>query len=111
MIDGGGIRGYGSLLILRALMNKIGAEERRLDRNTASSFYPCMYKPRSQELGPQPRRIGDGSAEAPVPGESTIPVATPTTGLPDSSLFLPCHYFQCAGGTSTGGYVPEALLN
>jgi hypothetical protein len=111
MLDGGGIRGYGSLLILRALMNKIGAEERRLDRNTVSSFYPCMYKPRSKELEPQPSRNGDGSAKALDPRESTIPVATPTAGLLDSSLFLPCHYFQYTGGTSTGGYVPEALLN
>jgi hypothetical protein len=111
MIDGGGIKGYGSLLILRALMNKIGAEERRLDRNTESSFYPCMYKPSSKNFGPQPRRNGDSSADTPVARESTAPVATPTTGLPDSSLFLPCHYFQCAGGTSTGGCVPDASLS
>ena len=105
MIDGGGIRGYGSLLILQALMNKIGAEEKRLDPRTESSFYPCMYKPRSRGPEPQPRPPGNGSREALNPEGSNIPVPTPTAGLPDSSLFLPCHYFKCAGGTSTGGSV------
>src|SRR5271163_2745877 len=103
MIDGGGIRGYGSLLILRALMIKIGAEERRLDPRTESSFYPCMYKPRSREPELQQRPTGNGSKEVPDPDATTIPVPTPTAKLPDSSLFLPCHYFRYASGTSTGG--------
>jgi hypothetical protein len=91
-------------------MNKIGVEEKRLDNKTESSFYPCMYKPRSKEPEAQPSHIGNGSREALDLEESTIPVATPTAGLPDSSLFLPCHYFQFAGGTSTGGYVPDIFL-
>jgi hypothetical protein len=91
-------------------MNKIGAEEKSLDKNTESSFYPCMYKPRSKDPEPQPRPMGNGSSEALDTEESTIPVATPTDGLPDSSLFLPCHYFQYAGGTSTGGYAANIHL-
>jgi hypothetical protein len=98
------------LLILQALMNKIGAEEKSLDKNTESSFYPCMYKPRSKEPELQSRHIGNGSREALDTEESMTPVATSTAGLPDSSLFLPCHYFQYAGGTSTGGYAANIHL-
>lgn len=87
-------------------MNRIGAEEKRLDPNTKSSFYPCVYKPRSRESEPQPKTSVMGArAEAFDPEASIIPVPTRTEGLPDSSLFLPCHYFQYAGGTSTGGQV------
>ncbi len=90
-------------------MNKIGEEEKRLDKNTESSFYPCMYKPRVKEPEAQLRHISNAS-ETLDPDESTVPIATPTAGLPDSSLFLPCHYFQYAGGTSTGGYALDTLL-
>jgi len=70
-----------------------------------------MYKPGSKEPELQPRHVGNSSNEAIDSEESTTAVATPTAGLPDSSLFLPCHYFQYAGGTSTGGYITDALLN
>jgi hypothetical protein len=85
-------------------MTKIGAEEKRIDPNTESSFYPSMYKPRSRESEPEPKPGVNGTkAEALDPDVFTIHIPTPTDGLPDSSLFLPCHYFQYAGGTSTGG--------
>lgn len=93
MIDGGGIRGYGALLILRALMDKIGEEEKRLDPNIKSSFAPHDYKPMPKKTsGP----LDDSEIDDDV-------VATTTQGLPNSSLFLPCHYFTYAAGTSTGG--------
>jgi hypothetical protein len=85
-------------------MNKIGAEEKRIDPNTESSFYPSMYKPRSKESEMQPRsNVNDTKEEAIDLEAPTFPVSTPTAGLPYSSLFLPCHYFKYAGGTSTGG--------
>ncbi len=85
-------------------MNKIGAEEKRLDEKAESSFYPSMYKPRSQNLEPQQRPGGSGvEADAPDPNAPIVIVPSPTDGLPYSSLFLPCHYFTYAGGTSTGG--------
>lgn len=89
-LDGGGVRGLGSLLILQELMNKVGDEEKRLDREDGcaeSSFSPCLYKPRA---------LTDSS-------EDGIPSATNSEGLPNSSLYLPCHYFNYAAGTSTGG--------
>lgn len=94
--DGGGIRGYGSLLILRALMEKVGIEERRIDAAIKSSFSPCMYKP--TKIGFRtPFTKNVGSFEASVVAE------TNSKGLCNDSLFLPCHYFDYGAGTSTGG--------
>lgn len=98
-LDGGGVRGLGSLLILQELMNKVGDEEKRMDREDGraeaggaeSSFSPCLYKPR------YPKRVFSDSSE------DEIPSATKLDGLPNSSLYLPCHYFTYAAGTSTGG--------
>lgn len=94
--DGGGIRGYGSLLILGALMEKVGIEERRMDPAIKSSFSPCMYKP--TKIGfrtPYTKNVE--SFEASVVAE------TNSEGLCNDSLFLPCHYFDYGAGTSTGG--------
>lgn len=95
-LDGGGIRGLGSLIILQELMNKIGDEERRMDWEddpADSSFSPCLYKPRF------PTRVNSESSE------EEILSGTDLSGLPYSSLYLPCHYFTYAAGTSTGGYL------
>jgi hypothetical protein len=98
-VDGGGIRGYGSLLILQDLMNKIGDYEKTLD-TTESSFAPCDYRPTTK----QPTGSTDSSptSQFEVPDPDAV-VATPSHELSNSSLFLPCHYFNYAAGTSTGG--------
>jgi hypothetical protein len=91
-------------------MNKIGEEERRIDPNTTSSFYPSIYKPKSQNTELQQISSDNNTrTNAPDTDASTTPVETPTAGLPYSSIFLPCHYFKYAGGTSTGGYVGKYL--
>ncbi|CAF9926729.1 MAG: hypothetical protein ALECFALPRED_003516 [Alectoria fallacina] len=101
--DGGGIRGYGSLLILRALMEKVGLEERRIDPAIKSSFSPCMYKP--TKIGFSTPYIEDvDSFEANVVTETNL------SGLFNDSLFLPCHYFDYGAGTSTGGLISIMLF-
>ena len=107
--DGGGIRGYGSLLILQDLMNKIGDEEKRLDHGDGlaeSSFAPCLYKPTESTHAEKSRegqeRPLSRSSIASESSEASV-VPTATEGLPNSALFLPCHYFTYAAGTSTGG--------
>ena len=73
-------------------MDKIGEEEKRLDPTIESSFAPYDYKP-------MPKLTSGGLDDSEADGV----VATATEGLPNSSLFLPCHYFTYTAGTSTGG--------
>jgi hypothetical protein len=68
--DGGGIRGYASLLMLRALMIHIGDIELSYNEAHTSSYQPCE-RPKSSNL------------------------KTRVTDLDEGSLleYLPCHYF------------------
>ena len=75
-LDGGGVRGLSSLLIMRELMRMIGEEERRLDHKSKSSFYSPLFR-----------------------FASSI----------DNTEYLPCHYFDCIGGTSTGALIAIML--
>lgn len=101
--DGGGIRGYGSLLIIRALMEKVGIEERRIDPVVKSSFSPCLYKP--TKIGFSTRFTKDVESF-----EATVVTETNPSGLSNDSLFLPCHYFDYGAGTSTGGLISIMLF-
>ncbi len=92
-LDGGGIRGYSALLILRQLMEAIGEEERAYpigldvsDGPAASSYHPLL-----------PARYAATDDET-LP--SRVSARYPTTA---SSPWLPCHYFDYIAGTSTGG--------
>ncbi len=100
VIDGGGVRGLGSLFILQELMNKIGDEEKsRGGPEAESSFAPREYRPMpNADINTRSSPSGNESSIEP---EDIVP--TPTHGVPNSSLFLPCHYFNYAAGTSTGG--------
>lgn len=112
-LDGGGVRGYGSLLLLQELMTEIGNEEKLVaseDNLNESSFAPCYYKPRDRwalnfpdsevqrfqieatptKIERKPRRIGNLSSST-------------DERLKNSALFLPCHYFDYIGGIDTGG--------
>lgn len=89
--------------MLKALMLKIAQHEKYLDRMddangepvnserrlSESSFSPCEYPPIEQK----------GKLEARNPNE-----------LEDEQLYLPCHYFTFAGGTSTGGYILNSFF-
>lgn len=85
-------------------MDKIGDEERRSDRGNdcaESSFAPCDYKP----MLPQPaiKPMVRSATDSTQSSTADVPVASATNNLPHSSLYLPCHYFTYAAGTSTGG--------
>ncbi|MCJ1250856.1 hypothetical protein MMC30_008084 [Trapelia coarctata] len=82
-LDGGGVRGLSSLLVLQELMKKIQQyeeEEEPFVRSSASS--PL------------------------IPAEST---PQDETGSKRTRSFLPCHYFDYIGGTSTGGLMAIML--
>lgn len=74
------MRGYWSLLVLQHLMQVIRDVEIDCNGATKSSFHPCQKPDHVSHLTNQDNL--DNQAEY-----------TP---------FLPCHYFDYIGGTSTG---------
>ena len=85
-LDGGGIRGYSSLLILQRLMKEIGILERESDSGAISSAYSPLVD-----------CLPDGKFAASPNGTRPAPE------------YLPCHYFDYVGGASTGGLVAIML--
>jgi hypothetical protein len=80
ILDGGGVRGYASLLVLKRIMTRIREIERDHDDYPApsSTFYPWM-------------------------GERGQPAAEDNPESERVDEYLPCHYFDYVARTSTGG--------
>ena len=94
MVDGGGIRGYWSLLALEKLMEYIGDEEE--EENSYHSFDPEGWP--------------DNVYQTPLTEEEERPIKAAydaklkQRSLPRNRRFLPCHYFDFICGSSTGAY-------
>lgn len=92
-LDGGGIRGYSSLLILRALMKAIGEIERKWPSDPAKSSFHPLEPP---------------SVDSDALHRYSI-INTKHTERDETSPWLPCHYFDYMAGTSTGGLISIML--
>ena len=94
MADGGGIRGYWSLLVLQKLMEFVAEAEEKCDRQIYHSFHPEPWPdnvsqiPLTHEEQERAGKANDGQHKARV--------------LPQARRYLPCHYFDNVCGSSTG---------
>ena len=94
-LDGGGIRGYSALLIIKAIMRAIKRKETAwpagphdADGPASSSYHPLSS---TQVMATDARSLNSDEAHD-----------DPTER---SSPWLPCHYFDYIAGTSTGGLI------
>ena len=94
--DGGGVRGYSSLLILRELMTQIAALEQNHPQ-ACCSVSPLSMRHRPLGTLAQSRSSTTKSRFLESPQSVQFGPARA------SSHYLPCHYFDYIAGTSTGG--------
>lgn len=85
-LDGGGVRSFSSLLILRELMKAVGECERRMNPEAKSSAYSPLVNY--------------------LPDQGSTPLAGGNRSVFE---YLPCHYFDYVSGTSTGGLIAILL--
>ena len=102
-LDGGGIRGFSSLLILKALMHEVWLWEGRLDEEEAEEEE--MRRGRGPAGGGA--ESTDEHREEGVDADQAEPTRRKTL-TPEDEL-LPCHYFDFLYGTSTGGLIATIL--
>ena len=99
--DGGGIRGYWTLLALKKLVEHIAEYETTQYEDAAQhSFAPGDYPEHVSKVA---RRSDEPRAQKP----DDVSYEPPATFhlLYTSRRYLLCHYFDYIGGSSTGGYV------
>ena len=94
--DGGGIRGYWSLLALKKLMGYIATEEGRLeDEEVLHSFHPRNWPDYVSQI---PSNAIDEWRNINNAGDAV----GRCRAMHKTRRFLPCHYFDFICGSSTG---------
>ena len=125
-VDGGGIRGYSTLLIIQKLMDHIVDEEEKkfgadpddcedqFDVNLHSSYHPNEFVPNMTYEDGDPRDLPETSLRHWLKIKRKEELEERSTGHRERTegearrhglrnRYLPCHYFDYIGGTSTGG--------
>lgn len=124
--DGGGIRGYSSLLIIQELMDLIVNEEEKqfgtdpdghegqFDATKHSSYHPNEFQENEPYEDGDPRELHETSLRHWLKTKREKELEERSTGHRAATegearrhglrnRYLPCHYFDYIGGTSTGG--------
>ena len=96
-VDGGGIRGYWSLLALQKLMEYVAAEEGRYDEDgeVLHSFHPQKWPEHVSQI---PLDAADERKAINNASDSDARCRV----MHRARRFLPCHYFDYICGSSTG---------
>lgn len=132
-LDGGGIKGYASLLIIDRLMKYVELEEQRLDRDEAAesplghmSSSPVTEEHRHEQHGTRQMRDADtqtnghargGNTTLPRDASTLSQASASPAGSRDEKIDIdkvvvrrdPCLYFDYVFGTSTGGLIAIML--
>ena len=101
--DGGGIRGWWSLLVLNSLMEYIEEAETELAGEEYDSliglhsFWPQDCPPHISHVP-----LNDGETQGQRDAEQTDDQRARFRALRASKRYLPCHYFDFIVGSSTG---------
>ncbi|KAH8585557.1 acyl transferase/acyl hydrolase/lysophospholipase [Bisporella sp. PMI_857] len=112
--DGGGIRGYATLLILAALMKYIGEIERQYKNAPHESSFCPATNPLAQHSSPAENGIMQKKTISYKMSRKESSNAAVVERIPDDpsgalKAYLPCHYFDYIIGTSTGGLIAIML--
>ena len=89
--DGGGHGGYSSLVILQALMERVGEMERARNPRAESSVHSFALGPLDEEVC------------------GARPASCCSTMTSESGAYWPCHYFDYVAGVGTGGVIAVML--
>ncbi|KAH7629751.1 hypothetical protein B0T09DRAFT_247754, partial [Sordaria sp. MPI-SDFR-AT-0083] len=116
-LDGGGIKGYSSLILLRSLMREVAAIETSLSPPAFSSADPTgndnYYFTEFDEYLYGPGTENPESELAVKFREGRIKVGDLKVEVPEEVLrrgeYLPAHYFDYIAGTSVGGLIAIML--
>ena len=93
-LDGGGIRGYSSLVILKALMHEIWLWEEKLEKEDMEQ---SLRRSSRKDSGANTRegRTRGGRADSPTAiGDETMVSSAMTQKAFVEDELLPCHYFD-----------------
>lgn len=117
-LDGGGIRGYSSLLILKELMHEVWLWESRVDdeERSGQGQYKSSKTLEPGEDGEQAaagamspsREDAVNSVVDHMQQDQLTSTVTTKKAISEEEL-LPCHYFDFMYGTSTGGIIGTIL--